>query len=485
MGRGARTRVPAARARHCASRVRQAGSGPEMPHRSLLLLAVAACRTAPTAAPPQPTASGPHHAEVARQVQPLLDAELVQGLVVGLYDAGKTEIYGFGVGPGNAPPDGNTIFELGPVTTAYTGLLLADAVQRRELELDAPLSDLVPLGVTVPTRDRAVMTVKHLALHSSGLPRLPPALAAHAREPDPYAHYGENELYKDLVRIELDAAPGTQVVYSPFGSGLLSFLVGRKLGGGYPRQLHDRVLQPLDLKDTFLTVPAAAQARRATGSNEDLAKAPPWTFDVMAGALGLSSTARDQLRLIDAELDAAAGGTRALRRAMKLTQEPQLDHTGENEGLGWMIDAAGRHWHNGSTGGFHAYVGFDVKTKRGVVLLASTATATVDRLAEAMYKVLDGAPPAPLALADGPALAAFAGSYEISGTKLQIVADHDRLYLEGPGEPRHRLSPLSDHEFWVEALQSIASFEKEGDKVVRAVFVIGDRRLVAPRVDSK
>ena len=171
-------------------------------HRWSLLFAVAACSHAASIATPAPTAAadpGAHRAQVAAQVQPLLDAELVTGLVVGLYDAGKVEIDGFGTGPHHAPPDGTTLFELGPVTKIYTSLLLADAVQRREVELDTPLAELLPLGVTVPIRDNVAITLKHLALHSAGLPRLPPSLVAHSGDPDPYAHYGEDALYRDLV----------------------------------------------------------------------------------------------------------------------------------------------------------------------------------------------------------------------------------------------------------------------------------------------
>lgn len=454
---------------------------------SIVLVAFACSHASRPVEPPPVIAAdaGSHRDQVAAQVQPFLDAELLSGLVVGLYDAGKTEIHGFGTGPNHAPPDGTTLFELGPVTKVYTSLILADAVQRRELELDAPLAELLPPGVTVPTRDKVVITLKHLALHSAGLPHLPPSLVAHNTDPDPYAGYGEDALYHDLIRTELDTPPGTQIMYSNYGGGLLGFALGKKLGGGYAKVLADRVLRPLELKDTFVVVPAALAPRRADGTNDDLARAAPWTFDALAGAAALVSSARDQLRLIEIELDAAAGGALPLRRAMKLTQEPQLDRTGDNEGLGWMIDSAGRYWHNGGTGGYHAFVGFDPKTKRGVVLLASTATALVDRLSDAMYKILENAPPPAAMFPTAAQIAPFAGSYEVGGTRLQVVADGKRLYLEGPGEPRHRMAPISDHEFWLEVLGSLAAFEKEGDKVARVVFAIGGHMLVAPRVEPK
>ena len=455
----------------------------------LAALAVAACGHAPKLGKPPPSQAAidveRYREQVEAQVQPLLDAELVSGLVVGLYDVGKTEIYGFGKGPGKGPPDGNTLFELGPVSNVYTALLLADAVQRREVALDTPVSELLPLGVTMPIRDKVAVTLKHLALHSGGLPTQPPSVVARGAAPDPFAGYGENELYSDLLRTELVATPGTRVVYSTYGVGLLGFVLGRKLGGGYARVLEARVLRPLELPDTFAAVPAAAAARRAQGTTDDLAKTVPWTFDALAGAGAVVSSARDQLRLIDAELDASDGSTRALRRAMKLTQEPQLDRPGENESLGWLVDSAGRYFRNGGTGGYHAFVGFDLKNRRGVVLLASTATSTVDQLADAMYKILEGAPPPPVKLAGPAEGAAFAGNYDLSGTTLQVIAEGKRLYLAGPGEPRHRLSPISDHEFWLEALQSFAVFEKDGDKVARIVFGVGDHRIVVPRVEAK
>lgn len=422
---------------------------------------------------------------VEAQVQPFLDAELVTGLVVGLYDAGKTEIYGFGRGPGGRPPDGTTLFELGPITNVYTALVLADAVQRREVEFDTPIAALLPPGVTVPIRDKIAITLRQLALHSSGLPRQPPSVTARGAAPDPYAGYGESALFNDLIHTDLEATPGTQISYSPYGAGLLGFALGRKLGGGYAKVLADRVLRPLGLEDSFVGVPAALAARRAAGTTEDLTAAPPWTYDALAGAGAVVSTARDQLRLVDAEVGAATGSTAVLRRAMRLTQEPALARTGPNEGLGWLIDGAGRYWHNGGTGGFHAFVGFDPKSRRGVVLLAATATSLIDRLADPMYKVLEGAAPPPAKLAGAAELAAFAGSYDLGGTPLQVVVEGKRLYLAVPGEPRHRMAPLSDHEFWIEALQSLTAFENDGDKVSRVVFGIGDRRIAAPRVQAK
>jgi CubicO group peptidase (beta-lactamase class C family) len=427
---------------------------------------------------------GAHEAAVAAIVQPLLDAEITTSLVVGLYDAGKLEIYGFGAGPGGKAPTGRTLYDIGSVTKVYTSLLLADSVQRREVELDTPVAELLPPGVTVPTRDQQVITLRHLALHTSGLPRLPPAIAAHAADPDPYGGYGENQLYADLVRTQLVSTPGTRIAYSNYGVGLLGFVLGRKIGTGYAKAVSSRILEPLGLTDTMFEVGAADAGRYAEGTNVELVKVKPWKHDALAGAGALISSARDQLKLIDLELDAAAGGKQVLRRAMALTLEPQLESSGQNTGLGWQIDPDGRYWHNGGTAGHHAFVGFDTKTRRGVVLLAGTSTSLIDAVAVKLYKVLAGEQLPARKAPTAEQIAPFAGTYDFAGQQLKVTAQGKRLYVEGPGEPKIRMIPISENQFWIESLQSIVVFEREGDKVVRAVFMVGEQRIAATRVSD-
>jgi D-alanyl-D-alanine-carboxypeptidase/D-alanyl-D-alanine-endopeptidase len=457
---------------------------PPVSRRLTLAIALAAC-SAPAAPPARPTLpttnvdpDGPHRAAVAAQVQPFLESELISGLVVGLYDGGKLEIYGFGAGPGGKPPTGSTLFEIGSVTKVFTGILLADAVQRREVSLDGPVSELMPPGITVPTGNKVAITLRHLMVHSSGLPRVPPSLTA--PRPDPYAGYGEEHLYRDLLATELESPPGTRISYSNYGVGLLGFALGRKIGGGYAAALQERVLKPLGMRDTYFGFPPGAP--RAEGTDEDLQPALPWTFDALAGAGALVSTARDQLRLIDAELDALAGSKLPLRAPLRLTQESQLEEVGANAGLGWVIDREGRYWHNGGTGGFHSFVGFDPKSRRGVVILAATSTSLVDRLSSILYKVLAKEPSPPVVFPTADKLAPLAGNYDFSGTTLTISVSGKRIYIEGPGEPRHRLQPLTETEFLLEPLNAVVVFQKEGDKVARIVFAVGGTSMIAPRI---
>ena len=182
-------------------------------------------------------------------------------------------------------------------------------------------------------------------------------------------------------------------------------------------------------------------------------------------------------------LDAAAGGKLALRPPMRRTQEVSADVPGENSGLGWVIDSEGRYWHNGGTGGYHAYVGFDPKTRRGVVLLSSTSTSLIDLMAPVMFSLLDGKPLPGPTFPTTERLAALAGTYDLLGERFTVEAQGKRLYMRSGGEERVRLLPISyGTVFFIEALQARVTFVKDGDKVTQIEFDLNGQKVVAPRV---
>jgi CubicO group peptidase (beta-lactamase class C family) len=329
------------------------------------------------------------------------------------------------------------------------------------------------------------VTLGMLADHTSGLPPLPPSLEQRVNPQDPYAGYTEDRLYADLIHASLISPPGGQIHLSTFGAGVLGFVLGKKLGGGIANLTQARVLGPLGLASTFFTVPPAAKGRRAVGSNLDLQPVPNWSWDALAGAGGLVSTASDQLALIDAELDAASGSKQPLRGAMRLTQEDQIPgQAGANEGLGWQIDGAGRFWHNGGTGGFRSFIGFDPKFRRGIVILSSSAVSLVDHIALDLYKVLAGETVAPVTSPPVDQLQPYTGTYQLGQFKLVVSIKGERMYITGQGTAPLRIIPISDHEMWFEEQQAIVVFEKEDGKVARAVFVVGPQRIAAPRVSD-
>jgi CubicO group peptidase (beta-lactamase class C family) len=63
------------------------------------------------------------------------------GIVVGLlHPGGKRQVIAYGSSGLNARPlDGDSVFEIGSITKVFTGVLLADMIQRGEVKLSVPL----------------------------------------------------------------------------------------------------------------------------------------------------------------------------------------------------------------------------------------------------------------------------------------------------------------------------------------------------------
>ena len=143
------------------------------------------------------------------------------GIVAGVIDSSGRRIvtYGRAAASGAVPLDGDTVFEIGSISKVFTALLLSDAVARKEASLSDQVATHLPAVVTVPERGRAI-TLQDLAMHVSGLPRLPANMQP--KDPlNPYADYSVEQLYQFLSGYQLPRDVGALYEYSNLGGGLL------------------------------------------------------------------------------------------------------------------------------------------------------------------------------------------------------------------------------------------------------------------------
>src|SRR5690606_28266813 len=102
-------------------------------------------------------------------------------LAIGVVHEGKTSSYYYGeTENGNKRlPDENTLFEIGSISKTFTATLLAYLAQTQQLSLDDPITHYLPDSIAA-NPDLQRITLKQLANHTSGLPRMPANIDATA-----------------------------------------------------------------------------------------------------------------------------------------------------------------------------------------------------------------------------------------------------------------------------------------------------------------
>ena len=384
------------------------------------------------------------------------------GMVVGLLDAsGARRFVAVGV------PD-DRVFEIGSVTKTFTAAILADMVARGEVRLDDPVAKFLPASVRVPSYNGKQITLVDLATQSSGLPRLPGDFAPHDSS-NPYADYSVAQLYAFLSSYQLPRDVGATYEYSNLGMGLLGHALTLKARMSYEDLVHQRVLTPLGMRETAVTLTPALAARLTPGHDAEGHVVPNWDLPTLAGAGALRSTARDMLTFLAANIDTARA---ALNRELATTHAPRraAGSPAMQIGLAWHIlsrPGGSIVWHNGGTGGYRSFVGFDPVRRVGIVILANSNNAAVDDLGFHLIDQTFSLQPLPqprteIAL-DSTVLARYVGEYELAPTfHITITREGTRLFLQATAQPRVPIYAESDSTFFLKVVEAQVTFRPDG-----------------------
>lgn len=389
--------------------------------------------------------------KVRQHVNERVDRELNRSIVVGIVTDSSEEYITAGTMSDEFPakPDKDTLFEIGPVTKLFTAAATTNLVQRKQLSWKTPINALLPQEADPPKFEDRFINIHSLATHSAGLPRLPLNLNP-ADAKNPYADYGQEDMYAALGMAALPYPPSTIYLYSNFGYGLLGHLLEARLDKPYETIIAERITIPMKMTDTVVTLSDEQRVRLATGHN-GTESTPNWDYKAMQGAGALKSTASDMLKFLKAQMGMYRNPLAATYGAMHAPILP----TGAKDtmvGYGWQItsrDGTVVYWHNGATGGYASFVGFNPSRRVGVVVLTNTCQ-NVDEIG--FYVLAPDVFPLgefpPLAHVDEQTLQRYVGTYQMApGVNIAITREGDRLYARITGSPKFRLYAISDTRF--------------------------------------
>lgn len=317
--------------------------------------------------------------EVDSAVQSYMNRQPTVGLSIGILKDGKTFFYSYGeTSKGNKQlPTEHTLFEIGSLSKTFTSILLADAVNSGKVKLDDPANKYLPDSIPPLEYGGVKITLKMLANHSSGIPRMPSNFHP-SDNGNPYKDYDNNDLFSFYKNFKPARKPGETYEYSNLAAGTLGVILERVNKKDYETLVMQTICQPLHMNETKEFLRQKDSANFAKGYNEEGVFNSQWDFKALAGAGSIRSTCSDLLKYAKANL---GDSHPKLNQAIQLTHDVTFTEGATKVGLAWHYVKPGNDevlFHNGGTGGYHTYLAVNLQKKFAVVILSNCSISTDD-----------------------------------------------------------------------------------------------------------
>jgi len=422
------------------------------------------------------TAELPTDEDVRRLLMRRIDEERQSlGIVIGLVGAARNRVVAYGARStaDPRPPDASLLFNVGSISKLFTALLLTDAVRRGELRLEDPLKLHLPRGTKIPDFEDRPITLIDLVTHTSGLPVMPDD-APPESDQAAYARYSREQLFAFLAGYRLSVAPGSRWLYSNLSAVLIVEALTHRTRQSLASLLQSRVLQPMGLSSTYLSIDTAPRSRVIPGHDLDLRELPLEPASVLAGYGGMYSSARDLMKFVAAFMSYEHTSLNPAMTAMLKTRRPIVTYAGE-QALGPQIFGDGddvQIGHSGSTSG-HAVSLTWTPGRFGVVALSNAAPPVTDLSAHLLDARVPLAAPMRSVSVDVTTLARYVGRYNGgSGMVFVVALEGQGLTFENPGfAPKIGIVPESEGVFTVPRIGARVVFEGAAPAPPHTVYI--------------
>lgn len=283
-------------------------------------------------------------------------------ITVGIIRDGQTSYTVYGEN-GKELPQELHIYEIGSLTKTFTAALISRAAQEKKIDLNAAIDRYLtlPEGNTYPT-------IEELLTHTSGYKSYyfaSPMISNFFK--------GRNDYYgitKDMVigkagRLSL-AEKNHPFKYSNFGYAMLGLVLEEIYESDYATLFNQFVQEDLKLLNTQISK-----------QNGDLEKYWDWNLDdAYLPAGGITSDINDMLAYAQLQLDRYEYFADCQESLEEINanskQNKMMDINMDEIGMAWIMDKEnGIIWHNGGTGNYNSYLGFNLETGVAVVVLSN------------------------------------------------------------------------------------------------------------------
>jgi len=297
---------------------------------------------------------------------------------------------GFGrARPGGEAPSPQTPLFIGSLTKSFTALAIMQLVEAGKVELDAPVQRYLSWFRVADPQASAQMTVRHLLNQTSGFSQ--PAGIIPLANFDDRPDAAERQA-RALSTYKLAHPPGSTWDYCNLNYNLLGLIIQAASGEHYADYIQEHIFDPLEMKHSYTSKPAAKGDGLAVGHMSCFAiPIPVPDLTVPSGSLPsgqLISSAEDMAHYLSAHLN---GGSSDNAQILSPEGIAEMHHPAVKAsqmgiefgayGMGWMIEGTSqgrRIFHKGTVPDFFAYMALLPEQKRGFVLLVNANHLMID-----------------------------------------------------------------------------------------------------------
>jgi CubicO group peptidase (beta-lactamase class C family) len=246
-------------------------------------------------------------------------------------------------------------------------------VEAGQVELDAPVQRYLPEFRVVDPVASGQITVRHLLLHTSGLP----TTACDTRtDADTLSDY-----VAELQTVRLDSPVGARHSYCSGNYNILGRIIESVSGRSFGEYMQEHIFVPLSMQNSFTS--------EAEAQSEGMAHGYQWIFGLRVQTHHgyntsqlpsgyIISSAEDMSHFLIAQLNNGryAGVNLLSENSISAMQTPGTarGHDG-GYGFGWVISPVGAVpsiWHDGVNANFHSMLLMQPERRRGVVILVNS-----------------------------------------------------------------------------------------------------------------
>lgn len=283
---------------------------------------------------------------------------------VGIIKDGQFSYTVYGENGKKLPAELHT-YEIGSLTKTFTASLISKAIQEGKINIDYTIDNylFLPKGNKYPT-------IKELLTHTSGYKGFyfeKPMITNFFKGRNDFYGITKEMILTKTSKLNMDKE-NYEFFYSNYGYALLGLILESIYKTDYSTLLNNFVKNELCLTSTEISQ-----------KNGDLGKYWDWKEqDAYVPAGAITSNIEDMLSYVQIQLEDKSYFSACHKSQKVIDASTEMYKTMgirmDEIGMAWLIDNKnGIVWHNGGTGNYNSYLGFNFETKTGVVVLSNLA----------------------------------------------------------------------------------------------------------------